>query len=103
MSCKHADTHISMSQGTLHASQQARAQLEQSLQSHMADSARFNSAAAQTAKASQADLQRLEKQAKALQQDLQAARSSTNEDRAQIKQLASALTAAHDEYQVRGM
>lgn len=87
-------------QGTLQAAQQARAQLEQSIQSHRTDTAHATSMAAQAAAASQADLHRLEQNAKALQQELQAARIRTDEDRAQIKQLATALTAAHDEYQV---
>ena len=75
-------------------------QLEQSLQSHIAEAACFQSAAAQTTTASQAELHRLEQQAKALQQDLVAARTRTDEERAQTKQLASALTAACEEYQV---
>lgn len=87
-------------QGALQASQQARAQLEQSLQSHMAEVARTSTATVQSAAACQAEMHRLESQAKALQQDLLAARSRADEERAQTKQLASALTAAHDEYQV---
>ena len=90
-------------QDALQTSQQTRLQLEQSLQAHIAEAAHVQSASAQTVTASQAELHRLEQQAKALQQDLVAARTRMDEERSQTKQLASALATAHEEHQVRSL
>ena len=88
-------------QSALQASQQAAARLEQSLQQQTAEMTRMSSTSSQAAAASTAELHRLTQQAEAMQQHLCIANSRIEEERAQSKQLAAALTAAQHDYQVQ--
>ena len=82
------------------ASQQAHAALQNLLQQQTAEAAAARAAAAQATGEAHAHAGQLKERVSKLQQELQTSQQREQEARAEIKQLAGALSAAHEEHQV---
>ncbi len=89
-----------MAQAALQITHQAQATVERELQQCKATASTHSTNAAQAAAATQAELELLRQQLSACQQETQAVRGREEEARNQVKQLATALTAAQTDYQV---
>lgn len=88
-------------QAALHTSCQTQAKLESELQQLRTTASSNSAAATKSAAASQAELEKLQQQLRDSQQQADALKSREEEARMQAKQLATALTAAQVDHQVK--
>ena len=90
----------SLLQASLAASQQANATIQQALQRQDEAARAWHAEAAQAGQQQHTRLEALHEQLTAANRDLQAAHQSEQVARGEVKQLAAALAATHEEHQV---